>query len=138
MKRCGRCQATILSSELVMRARELVFHVHCFSCAVCSTLLTKGDTFGMREGAVLCRLHYTELPPPSPPQLHHHHPFHPQMEPPSPRSSTPASGGRPPSPRDHPRLRPTPSRWPTPSSTELPPPGRRDGPGRGSLKTSKR
>lgn len=58
MKRCARCQATILSSELVMRARELVFHVHCFSCAVCNTPLTKGDHFGMRDGAVLCKLHF--------------------------------------------------------------------------------
>ncbi|XP_022903831.2 LIM/homeobox protein Lhx9 isoform X2 [Onthophagus taurus] len=58
MKRCGRCQATILSSELVMRARESVFHVHCFSCVVCNAPLTKGDHFGMRDGAVLCRLHF--------------------------------------------------------------------------------
>lgn len=58
MKRCARCQATILSSELVMRARELVFHVHCFSCAVCNSPLTKGDHFGMRDGSVLCRLHF--------------------------------------------------------------------------------
>ena len=58
MKRCARCQAAILASELVMRARELVFHVRCFSCAACAVPLTKGDHFGMREGAVLCRLHY--------------------------------------------------------------------------------
>lgn len=58
MKRCARCQAAILASELVMRARELVFHVRCFSCAACTVPLTKGDHFGMRDGAVLCRLHY--------------------------------------------------------------------------------
>lgn len=44
-----------------MRARDLVFHVHCFSCAVCNGPLTKGDHFGMRDGAVLCRLHYFEI-----------------------------------------------------------------------------
>lgn len=67
MKRCARCQATILSSELVMRARELVFHVRCFSCAVCNSPLTKGDHFGMRDGAVLCRLHFEmSLNEPSP------------------------------------------------------------------------
>lgn len=58
MKRCARCQAAILSSELVMRARDLVFHVRCFSCAACSVPLTKGDHFGMRDGTVLCRVHY--------------------------------------------------------------------------------
>lgn len=98
MKRCARCQAAILSSELVMRARELVFHVRCFSCAACAVPLTKGDQFGMRDGAVLCRLHYemgSELHPaqsppvpvypgphypgqsfPSPEFLHHRHHHH--------------------------------------------------------------
>lgn len=86
MKRCGRCQAAILASELVMRAREAVFHVHCFTCAVCQTALTKGDTFGMRDGAVFCRLHYQELPPmppddrlPYPGDLHYHP--HPRLGP---------------------------------------------------------
>ncbi|XP_065161120.1 protein apterous-like isoform X1 [Atheta coriaria] len=99
MKRCGRCHATILSSELVMRARDSVFHVHCFSCAECSAPLTKGDHFGMRDGEVLCRQHFemaladephasrfhltqnhgaTTVPqhfaPPFPsPEFHHHH-----------------------------------------------------------------
>ncbi|XP_048488582.1 protein apterous isoform X5 [Plutella xylostella] len=75
-KRCARCQATISASELVMRARDLVFHVHCFSCALCSTPLTKGDTFGIRESAVYCRLHYDTMPEygphmgvPGPPQV---------------------------------------------------------------------
>ncbi|XP_049819461.1 LIM/homeobox protein Lhx2 isoform X3 [Aethina tumida] len=86
MKRCGRCQATILSSELVMRARELVFHVHCFSCAVCNSHLTKGDHFGLRDGAVLCRLHF-EMPMAEPvpsgmftPGLHHYPPPFPSPE----------------------------------------------------------
>lgn len=102
MKRCARCHAAILASELVMRARDLVFHVRCFSCAACAVPLTKGDHFGMRDGAVLCRLHYemgaelhpSQSPPvpvyppgphypgqpfPSPEFLHHHHhhPSHP-------------------------------------------------------------
>lgn len=62
VRRCGRCGAGISSSELVMRAREQVYHVGCFSCAVCAGLLTKGDTFGMRDGAVFCRLHYEPAP----------------------------------------------------------------------------
>lgn len=41
-----------------MRARNLVFHVHCFTCVVCNTLLTKGDQFGMRDSGVYCREHY--------------------------------------------------------------------------------
>lgn len=42
MKRCFRCQATISSTELVMRAQEYVYHVACFSCSTCSNILTKG------------------------------------------------------------------------------------------------
>lgn len=54
-RRCSKCLASINSSELVMRARHLVFHVHCFSCAVCNQLLNKGDQFGIRSSAVYCR-----------------------------------------------------------------------------------
>ncbi|GBP05223.1 Protein apterous [Eumeta japonica] len=61
-KRCSRCQATISATELVMRARDLVFHVHCFTCALCNSPLTKGDTFGIRDSAVYCKLHYETMP----------------------------------------------------------------------------
>ncbi|KAL1117074.1 hypothetical protein AAG570_004402 [Ranatra chinensis] len=61
VKRCSRCQAGISSSELVMRARDEVYHLHCFSCASCGLLLTKGDHFGMRDGLVYCRPHYELL-----------------------------------------------------------------------------
>ncbi|PSN48975.1 hypothetical protein C0J52_23960 [Blattella germanica] len=82
-----------------MRARDLVFHVHCFTCAVCNTTLSKGDHFGMKDSTVLCRIHYelslseqthspvnpspasfpggggpASYPPPFPsPEFHHHH-----------------------------------------------------------------
>ena len=58
MKRCARCQAAILFTEMVMRARDLVFHVHCFTCAVCNSTFTKGDQFGLKDGTVLCQIHY--------------------------------------------------------------------------------
>lgn len=61
MKRCARCQAGISSSELVMRARDLVFHLHCFTCASCGTALAKGDQFGLRDGIIYCRPHYELL-----------------------------------------------------------------------------
>jgi len=65
-----------------MRARDTVFHVPCFSCTVCAVALTKGDQFGMRDGAVFCQHHYQQFvgtpvqhqqplssspPPPQPP-----------------------------------------------------------------------
>uniref|UniRef100_T1HME9 LIM zinc-binding domain-containing protein n=1 Tax=Rhodnius prolixus TaxID=13249 RepID=T1HME9_RHOPR len=64
VRRCSRCGTGISSTELVMRARGEVFHLHCFACTTCGVLLTKGDMFGMRAGSVYCRPHYELLPPP--------------------------------------------------------------------------
>ncbi|GFT23137.1 hypothetical protein TNCV_2820531 [Trichonephila clavipes] len=41
-----------------MRARDLVYHLHCFTCAWCNTALTQGDYFGLRDNLVYCRGHY--------------------------------------------------------------------------------
>ncbi|XP_044756243.1 LIM/homeobox protein Lhx9-like [Coccinella septempunctata] len=59
--KCGRCQTGIAANELVMRARDLVYHLHCFSCASCGIPLAKGDHFGMRDGLIYCRPHYSLL-----------------------------------------------------------------------------
>ncbi|CAG9763414.1 unnamed protein product [Ceutorhynchus assimilis] len=56
--RCGKCHAGISANELVMRARDLVYHLHCFSCTLCGIPLSKGDHFGIREGLIYCRPHY--------------------------------------------------------------------------------
>ncbi|KAK5642455.1 hypothetical protein RI129_008622 [Pyrocoelia pectoralis] len=61
VRRCGRCQAGIAANELVMRARDLVYHLHCFSCTSCGVMLSKGDHFGMKDGLIYCRPHYELL-----------------------------------------------------------------------------
>ncbi|CRL08693.1 CLUMA_CG021243, isoform A, partial [Clunio marinus] len=66
-RRCSKCLASISSSELVMRARHLVFHIQCFSCAICNQLLNKGDQFGIRSSAVYCRSHFDVSIDPSTP-----------------------------------------------------------------------
>ncbi|CAG9788972.1 unnamed protein product [Diatraea saccharalis] len=58
VKRCARCGNGITANELVMRARDMVYHLTCFTCVACGTLLSKGDVFGMRDGLVYCRPHY--------------------------------------------------------------------------------
>ncbi|XP_066940265.1 LIM/homeobox protein Lhx9-like isoform X3 [Macrobrachium rosenbergii] len=58
MRRCARCSQCISSAELVMRAREFVYHVQCFTCAHCNMQLTKGDHFGMNGPLIYCRDHY--------------------------------------------------------------------------------
>lgn len=41
-----------------MRARELVFHISCFSCILCGAQLSTGDTAAIRGGRVFCAEHY--------------------------------------------------------------------------------
>lgn len=43
------------SSDLVMRARESVYHMECFRCSVCCRHLLPGDEFSLREDELLCR-----------------------------------------------------------------------------------
>ncbi|XP_055321215.1 LIM/homeobox protein Lhx9-like [Sitodiplosis mosellana] len=57
-RRCARCGTGLSSSELVMRARDLVFHVGCFCCILCGQHLSAGDTAAVRGGRVFCSEHY--------------------------------------------------------------------------------
>ncbi|XP_065082612.1 LIM/homeobox protein Lhx9-like [Ochlerotatus camptorhynchus] len=57
-RRCARCGSGISASELVMRAKDLIFHVNCFSCAICGQVLRGGDTAGIRDGRIFCGEHY--------------------------------------------------------------------------------
>jgi LIM homeobox protein 2/9 len=58
VNKCARCLLEIHPSDLVMKARQYLFHVDCFRCATCATTLKKGDLFGMYEDTLYCRLHY--------------------------------------------------------------------------------
>lgn len=58
IKRCARCHLGISANELVMRAREQVFHLTCFSCSACNRTLTPGEEFGLRDNLVYCRTDY--------------------------------------------------------------------------------
>lgn len=61
MQRCARCHLGISASEMVMRARESVYHLSCFTCTTCNKTLTTGDHFGMKDSLVYCRLHFETL-----------------------------------------------------------------------------
>ena len=58
MKKCARCHLDISSDELVMKARQYVYHIHCFTCAHCHKVLSTGEYFGMRDETVYCKAHY--------------------------------------------------------------------------------
>ncbi|XP_032993566.1 LIM/homeobox protein Lhx2 isoform X2 [Lacerta agilis] len=61
VQRCARCHLGISASEMVMRARESVYHLNCFTCQSCGKVLTTGDQFGMKDNVVYCRLHFESL-----------------------------------------------------------------------------
>jgi len=52
--KCAACSVPFQRSDLVMRARELIFHVNCFRCAVCERRLAAGDQFALTPGDRLC------------------------------------------------------------------------------------
>ena len=57
LKRCERCHGGISSNELVMRAKDYVYHIHCFTCVTCNVPLSKGDQVSPSEaGQVSQRL----------------------------------------------------------------------------------
>ncbi|XP_060707182.1 LIM/homeobox protein Lhx9-like [Hemiscyllium ocellatum] len=61
VKQCSRCHLGIPASEMVMRAKEEVYHVSCFTCAICGEALVTGDLFGTRQGLVYCQAHFELL-----------------------------------------------------------------------------
>ncbi|NWV67325.1 ISL2 protein, partial [Malurus elegans] len=60
--KCAQCRAAFSSSDLVMRARDHVYHLECFRCAACGRQLLPGDQFCLRERDLLCRADHG--PPP--------------------------------------------------------------------------
>ncbi|XP_048376143.2 LIM/homeobox protein Lhx9-like [Stegostoma tigrinum] len=61
VKQCSRCHLGIPASEMVMWAKDEVYHVSCFTCAVCGEALVTGDLFGTRQGLVYCQVHFELL-----------------------------------------------------------------------------
>lgn len=63
--RCAQCGGSILPSDLVLKARGLVYHRHCFRCVVCARQLLPGDQFTLQPGGLHCQ---TEQPIPESPE----------------------------------------------------------------------
>lgn len=61
IKCCGKCRHGISANEMVMRARDFVYHVTCFTCFLCNKTLLPGDYFGMRDTMIYCREDYERL-----------------------------------------------------------------------------
>ncbi|KAM8876387.1 insulin gene enhancer protein ISL-3 isoform 1-T1 [Synchiropus picturatus] len=81
--KCAKCNLGFSSSDLVMRARDHVYHIECFRCSVCSRQLLPGDEFSLREDELLCRADHSLLlergsagSPISPGHIHSNRPLH--------------------------------------------------------------
>merc|ERR1719192_1682897 len=58
VNKCARCLQEIQPSDLVMKAKQFLFHVDCFRCDTCGLILSKGDLFGMYHDRLYCQVHY--------------------------------------------------------------------------------
>ncbi|XP_056464226.1 insulin gene enhancer protein isl-2a isoform X2 [Gadus chalcogrammus] len=81
--KCSKCNLGFSSSDLVMRARDNVYHIECFRCSVCSRQLLPGDEFSLRDEELLCRADHSLLverssagSPVSPGHIHSSRPLH--------------------------------------------------------------
>uniref|UniRef100_A0A8C1DJC7 ISL LIM homeobox 2a n=2 Tax=Cyprinus carpio TaxID=7962 RepID=A0A8C1DJC7_CYPCA len=81
--KCAKCNIGFCSSDLVMRARDNVYHMECFRCSVCSRHLLPGDEFSLRDEELLCRADHGLLmerasagSPISPGNIHPNRPLH--------------------------------------------------------------
>ncbi|XP_072338077.1 insulin gene enhancer protein ISL-1-like [Scyliorhinus torazame] len=52
--RCAQCEAGLLSSDMVLRARGLIYHQHCFRCVACNRQLLPGDECRLRFDGPYC------------------------------------------------------------------------------------
>lgn len=57
---CAACKKEIPAFEMVMRARDKVYHLECFACQECSHRFCVGDKFYLADGKILCEYDYEE------------------------------------------------------------------------------
>eukprot|EP00794_Sanderia_malayensis_P015990 gene15990-17600_t len=53
--KCNVCKQGIAANELVKRAMQNVYHLHCFKCEECGRTLEKGDEFGLKDRRLYCK-----------------------------------------------------------------------------------
>lgn len=58
--KCSKCSRTIAPSDWVRKARDLVFHLACFSCDTCGRQLSTGEQFALIDDKVMCKIHYMD------------------------------------------------------------------------------
>ncbi|XP_037918975.1 LIM domain transcription factor LMO4.1 isoform X1 [Hermetia illucens] len=57
---CAACTKVIPAFEMVMRARNNVYHLECFACHQCNHRFCVGDRFYLCDNKILCEYDYEE------------------------------------------------------------------------------
>ncbi|XP_023312828.1 LIM/homeobox protein Lhx3-like, partial [Anoplophora glabripennis] len=57
---CAACNKVIPAFEMVMRAKNNVYHLECFACHQCNHRFCVGDRFYLCENKILCEYDYEE------------------------------------------------------------------------------
>ncbi|CAL2052780.1 unnamed protein product [Caenorhabditis brenneri] len=60
-KRCRRCTAILLPTDIVHRVHYMYYHAHCFSCLSCQGPFNLGDEYHVFDGEVFCRNDFQSL-----------------------------------------------------------------------------
>lgn len=56
--KCAKCSMCFSKTDLVMRARNKIYHVECFRCAVCARQLTRGEEFVIKFDDLFCKVNF--------------------------------------------------------------------------------
>ena len=57
--KCTACQQGIPPTQVVRKAQDFVYHLHCFACIICNRQLATGDEFYLLEdGRLVCKEDY--------------------------------------------------------------------------------
>ncbi|XP_056877800.1 LIM domain only protein 3 isoform X3 [Takifugu flavidus] len=57
---CAACSKLIPAFEMVMRAKDNVYHLDCFACQLCSQRFCVGDKFFLKNNLILCQTDYED------------------------------------------------------------------------------
>ncbi|XP_010882538.2 rhombotin-1 [Esox lucius] len=55
---CAACSKIIPAFEMVMRAKDNVYHLDCFACQLCSQRFYIGDRFFLKNNKIVCQQDY--------------------------------------------------------------------------------
>ncbi|XP_037081153.1 insulin gene enhancer protein ISL-1-like [Pollicipes pollicipes] len=53
--KCEKCGDGFRKTDFVMRAKDKIYHIDCFRCALCDRQLVPGDEFALTDEGLFCK-----------------------------------------------------------------------------------